>query len=600
MYKDGNKIAIDLLHSQDTQEGNGLEVIVKLRAEDYNLNDFHVYTAIVSQLTYFENVYIICNITNIDYKLNSAINSFNTLKIKKYDNFLVNNLVNTNKATIVLGKVSYPMDINVISRHDTLGKFPIALRFDIGDLEVTPNREEILYSKHSISKIKEKLEAAREELKMIRQNYHNRNISSYKEFNLHINEYTGVPLLDNVYLPASLDDTIMFRGKRYNLEEVNTCLKKLSTWELIKVKFEISDGKKHTTTKNQISLSTIFSKRGVVTYNFISNDCKPVTLRYVKSLPGCISYLHSTYSAKTYYKTYIKRFENIYSHRETPNGLEIAKIILKGAIERILEFKVVTDSSVTENFLADEKNKKAHTRQVSISKGKDENSFIVYKLRDAYKGSGVTPEAIDVDITTLKKTRKLHVYSSRDCQRLKDLFKIFNGKIDIDFIEIPKTRQTMVEDLNNFVKLEDFVNVNYRQIRQIGTARLIEEKVPHIHDLQKLQSLTGLISKNLNTVVDSLSKYSRRFNNSSPLYDEIYELCKNANYFDEEIRCVLNSNIKMLENANFLILMLDRGAYTTSKNKINLAVDYILARKLFRPDLDAVRKLKSETILNIK
>ena len=58
----------------------------------------------------------------------------------------------------------------------------------------------------------------------------------------------------------------------------------------------------------------------------------------------------------------------------------------------------------------------------------------------------------------------------------------------------------------------------------------------------------------------------------------------------------------MLKNAEALLLLADENNYNKviPESRINLAVDYVLARKLFRPDVSAVVKLKKETILNIK
>ena len=79
MYKDGNQIYTDLLHSQDTKESNGVEIYV-----DIDSNEVHKYFyAIAKQLCYFDNLYLETNID--EYKV--FVDSFNNLKIKEFDDF---------------------------------------------------------------------------------------------------------------------------------------------------------------------------------------------------------------------------------------------------------------------------------------------------------------------------------------------------------------------------------------------------------------------------------------------------------------------------------------------------------------------------------
>ena len=152
------------------------------------------------------------------------------------------------------------------------------------------------------------------------------------------------------------------------------------------------------------------------------------------------------------------------------------------------------------------------------------------------------------------------------------------------------------------------MKTNYKIIRQIGTARLIEEKIPHIHDLYKNKSSLAKISTKLYNAVDELSSYCKGYLNNKTnklekdLIDEIYELCQKENYFDIEMEAILNINFDMLTKAEGLLLFVDKSIYGGGipENRINLAVDYVLSRKLFRPDVASVVKLKKETILNIK
>ena len=81
-------------------------------------------------------------------------------------------------------------------------------------------------------------------------------------------------------------------------------------------------------------------------------------------------------------------------------------------------------------------------------------------------------------------------------------------------------------------------------------------------------------------------------------------MCKDANSYNVLIKSGIDKNKDLLDRAECLLLFSEPlPGYGTARrlpeSKINLAVDYILARKLFRPDFQAVLKLKKETIYNI-
>ena len=120
------------------------------------------------------------------------------------------------------------------------------------------------------------------------------------------------------------------------------------------------------------------------------------------------------------------------------------------------------------------------------------------------------------------------------------------------------------------------------------------------------------ISIKLHTEIKSLMVFCQQFVNSNfliaredkELYEEIYQLCKDSNSYNVLIKSSIDNNKNLLDRAECLLLFSEPiPGYGTARklpdNKINLAVDYILARKLFRPDFQAVLKLKKETIYNI-
>ncbi|PZT97867.1 MAG: hypothetical protein DI622_22740, partial [Chryseobacterium sp.] len=148
MYKDGSDINIDLALEQDTTDPNGLIFSLDIPKRDWAV----LRGGIINQLRYFDNVFV-----QGDYAP-SFNEDFNNIKIQSYKTFLISSKnPDNNASTILLGKVAYPIEVNELLKYaetpednSTINKIAninrmISVKFDIGELQVTPNREQILY-----------------------------------------------------------------------------------------------------------------------------------------------------------------------------------------------------------------------------------------------------------------------------------------------------------------------------------------------------------------------------------------------------------------------------------------------------------------------
>lgn len=152
MYKDGSDINIDLALESDTTEPNGLIFSLDIPKKDWSV----LKGGIINQLRYFDNVFV-----QGDYdKFFNGI--FNDIQIKHYKTFMISStLPNNDKNTLLLGKVAYPVDKNELMKYaetkeekevvDNITSIDkrISVKFDIGELQVTPNREQLLYDSHT-------------------------------------------------------------------------------------------------------------------------------------------------------------------------------------------------------------------------------------------------------------------------------------------------------------------------------------------------------------------------------------------------------------------------------------------------------------------
>lgn len=139
---------LDLMDEQDTEDRNGTEIKVYIK----NTNDVYKFKSeLEAQLCYFDNVYFQnWNIEN-EYKIYE-------LKYSKYRN--INQY--RDEVHIILGTVAYPIDWTEIELNQI--EIPIGVKFEIGELQVTPNRENLRYTDEIKALVKERVELAYKEI----------------------------------------------------------------------------------------------------------------------------------------------------------------------------------------------------------------------------------------------------------------------------------------------------------------------------------------------------------------------------------------------------------------------------------------------------
>ena len=166
VYEGQNKFPkITLQDKQKTNEGNGTEVRVPVLAKDvYNFE-----REMIRQLYYFENV-VFEGFENEDGE-STLTNEYQIIRGK---NFLFRGRQYSEEMHICLGRVAYPIDYDILNLNDSDYRIPIALKFEVGDLNVNVSRESIDYSESTIKMITEKLEEAKDEMKdMLAKQYSN-------------------------------------------------------------------------------------------------------------------------------------------------------------------------------------------------------------------------------------------------------------------------------------------------------------------------------------------------------------------------------------------------------------------------------------------
>ena len=633
MYKDGNTISIDTLLSIPTTERNGVEIFVNLK------HDSDVYRfgeAIRNQLVYFENLHVITSLSTISsFDLEKDYANF---KIKKYNNFSVNTLNRSDKIEILLGKVCYPLRIENLNKSypDYVSKYPVALNLEIGDLEVTPNREEILYSPSNIIKIETILDLAVEELAILSE------LESHKDFTS-ISEYVDaikttshyVTLLEDTETPCrykvpSKDVNLTLNGVSYDKQSFLKIYTIMNSYNGISNPYSLQNGS-ISFVSDHISMTTIKSFMNSSNPSnriFVCHvpDLKNISKTYLREEFSYVKFITLNKGIKVYYKNTNRQIakvlrseeQNPYSEYERKpwhHNYKIVRLIFENFRKNLEKLPVFNDYKVPQTWIDDYKEEQSERRK-KLKVGKTYTGQDITMQEYRFSTVGYRKPATD-SITVLlegleSKYKTLSIYGDKDEDKvlLQNLLSCPKFNRDFKVFGVAPTKIKFLKDIPNFIHIKDMKNTDFRLIREIGTAMYIVDNIPKLRELATLGNL-NLISEKLSKTLYELYTFAKEYltdNLKAPdrvksLYEEIYDLCKESNSFDVNRKALLDSNIDMIRNSEFLLL-LQTGNFSYNQklnpDAINMIVDYILARKLFRPDVKAILKLRKETIYNIK
>lgn len=252
MIKSGNSITTNLLLEKATKEKNGVEVTIK------NLTTLETYKNVLRSIVFFPNIYI-------DGAGVSGDN-INNAKIKKFTNFAVSSVSVDNK--LLLGNVLYPCDRNHFSSEvntflDNIKYSGIAIKFEVGEINITPNRENIIYSSDTIKLIEKRVLDTKQEIEdMIKLKYAKDYTNIEEYYKLVSSTITYDPLTDDLapyrgYTVRlhSIDNDVTFKGKdlRSYLYEINALL----CFTLPKCKGVVYDGKVYTATSAPLNANDL-------------------------------------------------------------------------------------------------------------------------------------------------------------------------------------------------------------------------------------------------------------------------------------------------------------------------------------------------------
>ena len=194
LLRKGEKMPrLDKISECNTTERNGtkIKIYIKQSRNRYDileLEDDRFKEECKKQLAYFDNVYFDgCGVEN-DYKILRGTHWIYNDSTNPFDGM-----------HMCLGKVAYPIDWDNLSCQKV--SFPVALKFEIGELDIIQTREDVKYTPRTKKAILDKIEAVKEEWK---KRWEDNNILDTDDFIHYVKN-------------RDMEPEIMYEGNHFNL-----------------------------------------------------------------------------------------------------------------------------------------------------------------------------------------------------------------------------------------------------------------------------------------------------------------------------------------------------------------------------------------------
>ena len=217
MNKDIDQLHIDLLFEKDTNEHNGVEVKIpfkeKLVTEDWRT------------LSFIKNIYVEDERKNAYGEQGAIISSFNKRRVYSYKSFKVLNIEYPFKSSedstrVLIGSIPYRVDYTSLWNDDIHDNWAATFKrvcpcLNIGDVDITPNREGLLYSERTKNALRNAYTNAIIELTELWDTSCNEEYKDFKTFASAIkNHYKNQLYLDGVTieLPDELPYKALYKG----------------------------------------------------------------------------------------------------------------------------------------------------------------------------------------------------------------------------------------------------------------------------------------------------------------------------------------------------------------------------------------------------
>lgn len=584
MIKDGNSITINLLMEKPTSERNGVEVVIK------NIKDIVPYTKALDYIVFFPNVYL-----KWDYN-----NDFNKIKIKRFNNFVAATSPIHHK--LLLGNVLYPcnktfMDDeskDFLNRIDATG---IVIKFEVGELNITPNRESIIYTSDTIKKIEDRIKAAKNELdkKAHAKIVHDYDdikayyeaISRYAFYNPIEDELTPYIYLNYRITPNELkNDSITYKGVdlRRNEQYIHIILHSM----LINFKCSIYRDKIYE--KGNIDVKNTFKADKILILNKDTRLTKPVKT-YLKNTWE--KYAVITQFTFDEFKKYIEEIIDRVYDVPAEDSVNL-NLIIKGFYDLIINKAISVDLNTDDGYLEVKKSLQDNKRTIIDDK---EVILYVYATRALYKERKYFNKFTQA-VEFIKKCKKGIVLANMDVDESM-LWHIVNCR----GLLLIKARKDVIAKLK-MLNLRCIVDIEYliNDDPALKKAAAINKIFPKGIDVEYIPIVFKNIPRNLHKEFMKVYLHYCKYLKDNMYYGIALKAANKDNYdpYTLYICKILNKYIeshKTIENLIGCNLAINDSIPSNIKDAITTAL--IVKTKAYRVSATAYINMKTNPLIKI-
>lgn len=518
MYKDAGKICIDKLFESTTKEENGLEVDVATSRQQHDSYELRKNIAAgIKQLTFYNNIYIDDAKSLITFDNYTTYEDFNSRKIAEFNTFKICNHGNINNC-LLMGNVLYPIDNVYIKKwFKGINHVPFAIKCNIGDVDITPSRETLLYSQKTINTIDTKCQEALEELKSIIktnfgsdfktiEQYYRFSDNSYlsvvlKEFEFNVvelriptNEMSYYNISDNLTICGqAIPDNLLTYYKRFRNVNLPSCL---VTYHYYNGRFYVKD--------NNLQICYYIIDKYPYYVHLIDEPLKPIAKKYWIANETNVHYTHYFFNRKyiyTCFRKLVKDFCLAYKTKPTDPAI---KFIFKDFMNNYTDIKSYNNSDVPQEYIDAEK---AAAKQNKIAAQQKARKCVIYKLTKGKKYGSIGYDSSETS-EELKKYKGTIFFAEKGNPYLEMFYYIIQ--------EIPK--------LNNKILLIEVASSNLPVLRELkNTIEFNTVFTEKNNIISKICTYVYLAEKWFNDDM-SYSYYTNNFLGVNKIYNIIYDI----------------------------------------------------------------------------
>lgn len=552
MYKDGDKIQIDLVYESETTEANGVEVKLELSREQAT----SIYDYILENFTFFENLYLVSNVFDSNVFNNNKIRNFGLFSVSSYRSRKLSNSYVTNSISVLNGKILYPLDSSFFNIPNILRDKDININLEIGELSVTPNRENIIYTEKTKELLQNKLYDIAVYVESFTEKY--RQLKTFTEvLDYFINKCIYIPIMEDVEWESS-------SFPYYKGMDCHTSYERV----LSRLMHE----------------SNIYENKG--------DKIKIINYVNFRHLRKCF-YRGDYSSLKANHKAFVreKYFDNIINLKVNSRLLKYLLKTegnqIKPIIRQILEYyNSLPDISTLEPTKEWLEAKKTSRKKVLRS-----TDLLCYtsSLKYAYSSN---VETIKESFKNLNKTLNIVIEKSR-AEEMYLYVLMFSKHRNLKFTAIADTKLKKVKEYNNIktMHFDDFKNKHNKHLMRVATATYLKQEVlsKRIND-DFFNVVKPSCLKGFSTIKMYIDKYKCNTNNVSviALLESMVALYKENNAFDPAIMHYYNKNKNNFKYGYIYSSMCE------NKDMEPYFLDLVFLKKEFIPNYKYVNKIKNE------